>query len=419
MKKIAIVGSGISGLVCAYVLSRKYHVTLFEANDYIGGHTATKRVIAEGKEWDIDTGFIVFNDRTYPNFIELLSQLGIKGQESEMSFSVKNVISGLEYNGHNLNTLFAQRSNIFNTKFLSLISEILRFNKQCKELWEREHIDTDSTLGDMLYDDGYSTYFAEHYILPMGAAIWSSSLQDMKAFPLHFFIRFFHNHGLLDIANRPQWYVIPNGSSSYISPLIERFKDNIHLNSPVTGISRHSEGISLTIKNTEVHEFDEVILACHSNQSLAMLTDVTNREKEVLSKLTYQENEVVLHTDETLLPMQKRAWAAWNYHLDVTDKNRPSSVTYNMNILQGLNTEDTTFCVTLNNSPLINESKILGSYKYDHPVFNADTISSQQRRNEICGHNHTHFAGAYWYNGFHEDGVRSALDVCQRFGLSL
>ncbi|MUL00775.1 FAD-dependent oxidoreductase [Aliivibrio fischeri] len=419
MKKIAVVGTGISGLVCAHLLSREHQVTVFEANDYIGGHTATKTVKAEGKEWDIDTGFIVFNNRTYPNFIELLTQLGLSGQETEMSFSVKNVISGLEYNGHNLNTLFAQRSNIFNTKFLSLISEILRFNKQCKALWHQDHIDADCTLGDMLHEDGYSTYFAEHYILPMGAAIWSSSLQDMKSFPLHFFVRFFHNHGLLDIANRPQWYVIPNGSHSYIAPLIESFKDNIHLNSPVTGVVRHDNGVTLTIDNQHEHEFDEVILACHSDQSLAMLTDISEQEKEVLSKLTYQENEVVLHTDESLLPMQKRAWAAWNYHLDVTDKNRPSSVTYNMNILQGLETKETTFCVTLNNSPLIHKDKILGMYKYDHPVFNLDTLEAQQRREEVCGHNHTHFAGAYWYNGFHEDGVRSALDVCQRFGISL
>lgn len=425
MKKIAVVGTGISGLVCAHLLSREHDVTVFEANDYIGGHTATKRVKAEGKEWDIDTGFIVFNDRTYPNFIELLTQLGLSGQETEMSFSVKNVISGLEYNGHNLNTLFAQRANLFNTKFLSLISEILRFNKQCKEMWSVEHsddhidLDVDGTLGDFLYRNEYSSYFSEHYILPMGAAIWSSSLQDMKAFPLHFFIRFFHNHGLLDIANRPQWYVVPNGSHSYIKPLIATFKDKIHLNSPVTSVTRNPRGVTLEINGEDKHDFDEVVLACHSDQSLAMLSDITTAEKIVLSKLTYQENEVVMHTDESLLPLQKRAWAAWNYHLDTGNKNNPSSVTYNMNILQGLETKETTFCVTLNNSPLIHKDKILGSYKYDHPVFNTDTIEAQARREEICGRHHTHFAGAYWYNGFHEDGVRSALDVCQRFGISL
>ena len=425
MKKIAVVGTGISGLVCAHLLSREHDVTVFEANDYIGGHTATKRVKAEGKEWDIDTGFIVFNNRTYPNFIELLTQLGLSGQETEMSFSVKNVISGLEYNGHNLNTLFAQRSNLFNTKFLSLISEILRFNKQCKELWNEDQgenhieLDIDGSLGDFLYSNDYSSYFADHYILPMGAAIWSSSLQDMKAFPLHFFIRFFHNHGLLDIANRPQWYVIPNGSHSYIAPLIASFKDNIHLNSPVTSVTRHINGVTLEINHQDKYEFDDVVLACHSDQSQAMLSDITTTEKMILSKLTYQENEVVLHTDERLLPIQRRAWAAWNYHLDTASKHNPSSVTYNMNMLQGLETQETTFCVTLNNSPLIHKDKILGAYKYDHPVFNADTIEAQARRREICGHNHTHFAGAYWYNGFHEDGVKSALDVCQRFGISL
>jgi predicted NAD/FAD-binding protein len=424
MKKIAVVGTGISGLVCAHLLSEKYQVTVFEANDYIGGHTATKVVNAEGKAWSIDTGFIVFNDRTYPNFIKLLAQLGITGQATEMSFSVKNIVSGLEYNGHSLNTLFAQRRNILNRHFIALIKDILRFNKQASLLWEQGDIDDSCSLGSFLAEHAFSEFFTEHYILPMGAAIWSSSLQDMNAFPLQFFIRFFHHHGLLNIADRPQWYVVPGGSQSYIAPLIANFKDNIHLNSPITGIKRNGKGqkgalIELTVNNQDKHSFDEVILACHSDQALAMLEDVTADEQAVLAPLTYKQNEVILHTDDSVLPKQRRAWAAWNYHLDLRDKNQPSNVTYNMNILQGLHTSGTTFCVTLNNSALIDDTKVLGRYSYDHPVFNGATLDAQANRHRICGQNHTHFAGAYWYNGFHEDGVKSALDVCQRFGVTL
>ncbi|UJF18364.1 FAD-dependent oxidoreductase [Vibrio sp. SS-MA-C1-2] len=423
MKKIAIVGSGISGLVCAHLLSKQHAVTLFEANDYIGGHTATKTVHAEGRDWNIDTGFIVFNDRTYPNFNRLLEKIGLVGQETEMSFSVKNIHTGLEYNGNNLNSLFAQRSNLLNPQFLFLIRSILRFNHQCKLLYNSGEVSqlTNITLGDFLENHNYNQYFAEHYILPMGAAIWSASLDDMRAFPLKFFIQFFYNHGLLDITNRPQWSVIPGGSKTYIPLLLKDIESIVQLNSAVTKVERVNGQVKLTINgnDNEAQMFDEVILASHSNQSRKMLVDKSELEDEILSMLTYQENEVVLHTDESLLPEAKLAWAAWNYSLDTSDNRRPTYVTYNMNILQGLTTDHTTFCVSLNNGHRIDPDKVLGRYLYDHPVFNQNTISAQQRREEICGHNHTHFAGAYWYNGFHEDGVKSALDICRRFGLTL
>ncbi|MDX2319839.1 MAG: FAD-dependent oxidoreductase [Moritella sp.] len=418
MKKIAIVGTGISGLTCAYLLNKQHAITVFEAGDYIGGHTATKTVEAAGKTWQIDTGFIVFNDRTYPNFEKLLAQIGVGRLATEMSFSVSNQDSGLEYSGTNINTLFAQRRNLFNPKFLRLIQHILRFNSLCNELWLNNTVDKAQNLGDFLTEHKFSDYFANHYILPMGAAIWSSSLQDMLAFPLHFFIGFFYNHGLLSITNRPQWYVIPGGSKQYIDPLSASFSDKIQLNSPVTCVERLASGIRLKVSDGEWQEFDEVILACHSNQAKQMLSDISDNEQMVLAGLQYQNNEVVLHTDVSLLPMKKLAWAAWNYNLN-SDNERPTALTYNMNILQCLPDGAPTFCVTLNQSDLIDSEKILGVYQYDHPIFNEKSIAAQQQRELICGQQHTHFAGAYWYNGFHEDGVNSALDVCQRFGASL
>lgn len=418
MKKIAIVGSGISGLTCAYLLNKNHDITLFEAGEYVGGHTATKTVNVEGQSWDIDTGFIVFNDRTYPNFEKLLAEIGVGRLATEMSFSVSNQDTGLEYSGTNINSLFAQRSNIFNPKFLMLIKQILRFNRLCNEAWLSKEIDETQNLGDFLIQNKFNDYFANHYILPMGAAIWSSSLEDMKAFPIYFFIRFFYNHGLLSITNRPQWYVIPGGSKQYVAPLSASFKDKIQLNAPVTSVKRIEGGIQLKVNNGHWQRFDEVILACHSDQAKKMLNDINSDEEKVLGGLQYQNNEVVLHTDISLLPNKKRAWAAWNYHLN-SDNQRPTALTYNMNILQCLEEGAPDFCVTLNQTSLINSEKILGTFQYEHPVFNAQSIAAQQQRALICGQQHTHFAGAYWYNGFHEDGVNSALDVCKRFGVSL
>lgn len=418
MKKIAIIGTGISGLTCAYLLNKKYAISVFEAGDYIGGHTATKTVKSDGKSWDIDTGFIVFNDRTYPNFEKLLAQIGVGRLATEMSFSVSHQDSGLEYSGTNINTLFAQRRNIFKPKFLGLIQHILRFNTLCNDIWLNKKVDKTQNLGEFLSEHKFSDYFANHYILPMGAAIWSSSLQDMLAFPLYFFIRFFYNHGLLSITNRPQWYVIPGGSKQYIEPLSASFRDKIQLNSPVTCIERLADGVRLKVNDGQWQMFDDVILACHSNQAKRMLSDISANEEMVLAGLQYQHNEVVLHTDTRLLPAKKLAWAAWNYNLN-SDNQRPTALTYNMNILQCLPKDAPTFCVTLNQTQLIDSNKILGVYQYEHPVFNAKSILAQQQRELICGQQHTHFAGAYWYNGFHEDGVNSALDVCERFGVSL
>ncbi|GGI69843.1 NAD(P)/FAD-dependent oxidoreductase [Shewanella gelidii] len=416
MKNIAVIGSGVSGLTCAHVLSEKHKVTVFEANDYIGGHTATVDVDVAGKTYAIDTGFIVFNDRTYPNFQKLLAKLNVQSIPTEMSFSVHHALTGLEYNGHTLASMFAQRSNLFKVSFWSFLAEIVRFNKTCKALYQENRY-PDTNLGQFLIEEEFSDFFCQHYILPMGAAIWSSSIDDMRAFSIQFFVRFFEHHGLLNITDRPQWYVLKGGSRSYIPDLIRPFANNIRLSTPVEGVRRTPEGVLLQI-DKEWHAFDEVIFACHSDQALGMLKDATENEKKILRDLQYKANEVVLHTDKSLLPKREAAWASWNYRLD-GDVKRPASVTYNMNILQQLPQGAPTFCVTLNQSELIDESKILRKFVYDHPVFNEASLAAQKQWHVISGIQHTHFAGAYWFNGFHEDGVKSGLAVCKHFGLSL
>jgi predicted NAD/FAD-binding protein len=413
-KRIAIIGSGISGQTCGYLLSKQNEVTLFEANNHLGGHTATIDLDIEGKTLPVDTGFIVFNDRTYPNFIKMMDQIGITSKPTEMSFSVHNKATGFEYNGHSLNTLFAQRRNLLSPRFYSFIFEILRFNKMAKKANASGETDL-GTLGEFLDKHSFSDYFATHYVLAMTAAIWSASINSCRDFPLQFFLSFLTNHGLLDIANRPQWYVIEGGSRSYIKGLTQSIQD-IRLGTPVQWVTRHCEHVEITSdKGTEV--FDEVIFACHSDQALHLLNDPSQQESKVLGAMKYRSNNVVLHTDKTLLPKRKNAYASWNYCIDPQVDELPT-LTYNMNILQGLKTNQD-LCVTLNQTQNIDPAHILRQFTYSHPVFSLESIAAQKQRHTICGDNLTHFCGAYWYNGFHEDGVKSALDVCQRFGVTL
>lgn len=414
--KIAIVGTGISGLTCGYYLHKKHDITLFEANDYIGGHTATVDVEHNGKQYAVDTGFIVYNDRTYPNFIALMNEVGIQGVPTEMSFSVSNQANGLEYNGHTLATLFAQKRNWFKPRFYKFILDILRFNRLVKDHVSICHADqqrSEQTLGDFLTHHAFNDYFSDNYILPMGAAIWSSTLADMRAFPLDFFARFFLNHGLLDVVNRPQWYVIDGGSRSYIPALTKGFADRIRLSSPIQSVWRDVNGVHVMV-NGEVESFDQVIFSCHSDQALALLNDATSQEQEVLSNLAYQNNQVTLHTDSGLLPKRRAAWAAWNYRLmgDEQDHSVPPTLTYNMNILQHIESE-AIFCVSLNSDVYIDPAKILRTFTYSHPVFSRESMLAQSQRDSINGCVNAWFCGAYWYNGFHEDGVRSALDVVE------
>jgi len=413
-RRIAIIGSGISGQTCGYLLSKHHQVTLFEANDHLGGHTATIDLDIDGKTLAVDTGFIVFNDRTYPNFIKMMDQIGITSKPTEMSFSVHNQATGLEYNGHSLNSLFAQRRNLLKPRFYYFIIEILRFNRLSK----KAHLlsqNNQGTLGEFLDKHGFSDYFATHYVLAMTAAIWSASINSCRDFPLQFFLRFLSNHGLLDIANRPQWYVIEGGSRCYIPRLTKAIQD-IRLNSAVESVTRHRDHVEV-ISQSGAELFDEVIFACHSDQALALLKDPSQDETEVLGAIKYRANDVVLHTDNRLLPKRKKAYASWNYCIDPLVDELPT-LTYNMNILQGLKTEQD-LCVTLNQTKRIDPQHILRQFTYAHPVFSLESITAQNQRHTICGNNLTHFCGAYWYNGFHEDGVKSALDVCQRFDITL
>ncbi len=412
--KIAIIGSGISGLTSAYLLSKKHDVTVFEANDYIGGHTATVDVEVPSGKYAIDTGFIVFNNWTYPNFIKLMTNLQVPWKNSSMSFSVKSQRSGLEYNGTTLNSLFSQRSNFFRPSFYRMVFDIMRFNKESIEVLESSH---DEVLGEYLKKRNYSDEFKMNYIIPMGAAIWSASAEQMDLFPIEYFVRFFNNHGMLSVSNRPVWKVIEKGSRSYIGPLIQNFKNKIFLKTKVLQVQRENDQVRLiteTDGQTSQHNFDQIIFASHSDQTMQMLTDMTPLEKAILGGFSYQPNSVVLHTDISVLPKRRLAWAAWNYFIPQADSGRVS-VTYNMNILQGLSAPET-FCVSLNMDAQINPRNILRSFTYDHPVFTREAFNSQKRWNEISGKNRTHFCGAYWGYGFHEDGVKSALQVCGSFG---
>ncbi|MBA4291298.1 MAG: FAD-dependent oxidoreductase, partial [Pseudomonas sp.] len=299
--KIAIIGSGIAGLTSAYLLNRRHEITVFEASDWIGGHTHTVDVEVNGQRYAVDTGFIVFNDWTYPNFIRLLSQLGVGFKDTEMSFSVSDPLTGVEYNGHSLNTLFAQRRNLFSPKFIGMVRDILRFNREALQDLNNQRIAADMTLGDYLKANAYSERFIQHYIVPMGAAIWSMSLADMLGFPLQFFVRFFKNHGLLSVSDRPQWCVIEGGSSSYIAPLTESFREKIRLNCPVTRVERDADGV-IVHSNAGIERFDKVVFACHSDQALGLLAQPSETEQSILGALPYADNDVVLHTDTRLLP---------------------------------------------------------------------------------------------------------------------
>lgn len=408
--KIAIIGSGIAGNTLAYHLHKQHDITVFEANNYIGGHTHTHHVEHEGLHYDVDTGFIVFNDRTYPNFIALLNELDVAWQPSEMSFSVRNESSGLEYNGTSLNSLFAQRCNLFKLSFHQMIRDILRFNKKSLALLESTH---EVELGDYLAQGGYSQQFIDHYIIPMGSAIWSTDAKQMLAFPARFFVRFFHHHGMLTVNNRPEWRAIKGGSASYVEALTAGFIDNIRLNTPIESVRRLKSSVRVKPLLGEEEKFDYVFFACHSDQALKLLEDASTAETDILGAIPYQENTIYLHHDASMMPTRKLAWAAWNYHVTKKPLDKVA-VTYNMNILQNLQSNEP-LLVTLNHTDFINPAKVIKRIKYLHPVYTVAGVAAQARHAEISGINRTGYAGAYWRNGFHEDGVVSALNALTHF----
>ncbi len=404
--KIAVVGSGISGMVAARRLAQRHEVTVFEAGSYLGGHTNTLEVEEAGKTLAVDTGFIVFNEHTYPNFCALLLELEVSWKASEMSFSVRNEATGLEYNGTSTDGLFAQRLNALRPSFWRMIRDILRFYREAPAVLEGRD---DVTLGDFLERGRYSRAFIEDHLIPMGAAVWSARPELMRTFPLRFLVQFFHNHGFLQVDDRPQWLVVEGGSRSYVEPLMRPLMDRVQLDTPIERVRRVAGGVEVTPHGGAPLRFDRAVLATHSDTSLRMLVDATATEREVLSAFGYQQNEAVLHTDASLMPRKQRAWASWNYH--VTDPPTDlSTVTYWMNRLQGLEAERDYF-VTLNRTEAIDPSKVLRTITYHHPIFTTATVAARQRHAEIDGVNGVHFCGAYWGYGFHEDGVNSALAV--------
>jgi uncharacterized protein len=410
MTKIAVIGSGIAGLTAAHFLSSQYQVHLFEANDYIGGHTHTVDVTVEAVPCAVDTGFIVFNDRTYPNFMRLLNELAVPFQKTEMSFSVRNDAMDLEYNGHTLDTLFAQRKNLVSPRFLRMLMDIVRFNRQAKKTAAAQ---TWLTIGEYLDAHRFGSFFRDNYLFPMVAAIWSMGLDDIRQFPLPFFVRFFDNHGLLNLVNRPQWYTITGGSRSYIPKITARYAQRIHLSSPVKKLTREPNGICVAT-DTDEQMFDHVIVACHADQALTILDSPTDVETRVLKNLPFIENQVVLHTDTRILPRIPKARASWNYNISA-DHTTHTTLTYHMNILQQLDLPATCL-VTLNQE--IAAENVLQQFFYAHPAYTPATINAQQEWGSISGPGGLHFCGAYWFNGFHEDGVKSALRVCKALGVT-
>ena len=412
--KIAIVGAGVSGLVAAHLLHREHEIAVFDAAPYAGGHTNTVRVDTEDATHHVDTGFIVFNERNYPSFTRLLAQLGVAHQPSSMSFGVSDGLD-FEYNGASANGLFANRAHLVKPWFHRMVADLLRFNRDALSLLRSGG--EGPALGQWLDERRYSRAFVERLIVPQASAVWSADPRQMWTFPARFLIEFFDNHGVLGFRDRPEWRTVPGGSRSYVEALIRPFKHLLRLSTPVRAIHRFDDHVTVTPSGGEPERFDEVIVAAHSDQALRMLADASDREHAILGAIPYQPNEAVLHTDTRLLPRRRRAWASWNYHLLDEPIGKPT-VTYHMNRLQSLDA-DREFCVTLNRTAAIDPATILRTIAYAHPVYTIAGARAQARHAEISGRNRTHFAGAYWGWGFHEDGVVSALRVAERFGAKL
>jgi uncharacterized protein len=417
--RIAIVGAGVSGLVVAHLLHPGHEITVFEAADYAGGHTNTIRVDTPNETHHVDTGFIVFNDRNYPTFERLLARLGVAWEPSTMSFSVSDGAGDFEYSGASPNGLFAKRRHLLTPWFHRMLSDLARFNHGARALVAGGVDDAGPgpSLGDWLERQRFSRAFIDRLIVPQAAAVWSADPRQMWSFPARFLAEFFDHHGMLGFRNRPRWRVIAGGSARYVEALTAPFADRIRLRTPVRAVSRDADGVLVSPAGGEPERFDQVVLATHSDQALAMLADASSLEREVLAAIPYQVNEAVLHTDVRMLPRRRRAWASWNYHWAPEPSPR-ATVTYHMNRLQSLQAERE-FCVTLNRTEAIDPARVIRRIEYAHPVFTGDGVNAQRRYDHVSGADRVHFCGAYWGWGFHEDGVRSALRVAERFGARL
>ena len=416
--RIAIVGAGVSGLVVAHLLHRDHEVTVFESADYAGGHTNTIRVDTPNETHHVDTGFIVFNDRNYPAFERLLGRLGVPWQPSTMSFSVSDGVGEFEYSGASPNGLFANRRHLFAPWFHRMLADLARFNRAARSLLAApEDLARPLSLGEWLERQRFSRPFVDRLIVPQVSAVWSADPRQRWSFPARFLAEFFDNHGMLGLRGRPAWRVVRGGSARYVEALTAPFAHRIRLRTPVAAVRRDPDGVHVWPRGGVAERFDQVVLATHSDQALTLLADASPAEREVLEAIPYQLNEAVLHTDVRMLPHRRRAWASWNYHWQ-PEPGPQATVTYHMNRLQSLRAERE-FCVTLNRTAAIDPDLVIRRITYAHPVYTAAGVRAQRRFEEISGTRRVHFCGAYWGWGFHEDGVRSALRVAERFGARL
>lgn len=410
--RIAVVGSGIAGMASAWLLSRIHEVTLFEAGNYLGGHTHTHDINLHGRDYRIDTGFIVHNPLHYPLLTQMLGELGVASQPTTMSFSVHNEATGLEYNAATLDTLFCQRRNLLSPRFIGMVRDLMRFYREAPALLQRP--DDTCTLGDYLANHGYGAAFRDEHLVPMASALWSSPPEQILGFPAGYLVQFMANHQMLQVSDRPQWRVVKGGSSTYVQALRSQWPVHERLRCPVRSIHRRGDHVDLE-SPAGVETFDQVVLACHSDQALALLGDADDSERTILGAMTYQANDTVLHTDASVLPVRRKAWAAWNAYLP-RDTTEACTVSYCMNLLQGIDAPEP-FVVTLNRTHAIDPKKVLRRMSYEHPVYSTASVAAQKRKQEIQGQRRTWFAGAYWGWGFHEDGMRSAVEVAQSLGV--
>jgi uncharacterized protein len=415
--KIAVIGAGVSGNLIARILHADHDVQLFEAGSYPGGHTCTVDFEVGGQPAAADLGFMVYNDRTYPNFVRMLDQLAVSSQPSDMSFSVQCERTGLEYQGSSLNGLFAQRANLLRPRFLGMLRDIVRFNRAGTQAAESGALDDGTTVGEFLDVCRVGEAFRQHYLVPMVAAIWSARPQSILDYPARFLVGFLRNHGLLQLRNRPQWRTIVGGARHYVHQLLGPLGDRVRLNCAVRAVHRFSDRVDVHLPGGEVQRFDRVVLAVHADQALAMLPDATPSEQEILSAFPYQTNEAILHTDTTVLPRRRRVWASWNYHLAAQD-SATATVTYDLTRLQKLGVREPVL-LTLNRGHAIAPQAVLQRWTFAHPAYQWDSIAAQRRFDEINDVRRTYFCGAYWGYGFHEDGVKSALAVARYFGKGL
>ncbi len=398
-------------MVSAWLLSRSHEVTLFEANSYVGGHTNTVEVAENGHRRPIDTGFIVFNERNYPNFVRLLGALGVESRPTRMSFSVRCETSGLEYNSQSLNRLFAQRRNALRPRFWKMLAEVLRFNREATALLRSPD---SATLEQFSRSRGFSDTFLRFYLIPIAASIWSARPASIPQFPVHFLARFLHNHGLLQVRNQPVWRVIRGGSREYVKRIVQPFRERIRLRSPVQSLRRQSGAVEVRTRRGGWERFDHAVLALHSDQALAVLEEPTPAERSVLGAIPYQPNPALLHTDRRLLPRRRRAWASWNYHLPER-RQEEVAITYHSNTLQRFRSP-IDYCVTLNRAAEVRPDSVIERFDYSHPAYSPQAVQARARHREISGPGRVHYCGAYWGYGFHEDGVNSALRVCAQLG---